>query len=244
MDCGGGKGIVLSHVIRTVAETGSTNADLAEFARAGAAEGSWLRAERQTAGRGRQGRAWDSPAGNLYASTLIRLRPTDPPPATLALVAAVALEEAVRAHGVEATLKWPNDLLVGGAKLSGILLERADDAVVIGFGVNLHHCPEGLDRAATSMRVYGAAPDPQLFAETLAEAFERWLARWRGEGIAPIRERWLARAHPVGTALTARLADGSAREGLFDGLDRDGALILRLADGTRHVIHAGDVFLL
>jgi len=217
---------------------------MAELARSGTPEGVWLRAERQNAGKGRQGRAWQSPAGNLYISTLIRLRPSDPPPATLALVAAVALAEAVRTFGVDAMLKWPNDLLVDGAKLSGILLERTEDAVVIGLGVNLAHCPEGLDRAATSMRVYGPAPDPQVFAETLAESFGRWVARWRGEGLGPVRERWLARAHPAGTALTARLADGSAVDGLFDGLTSDGALILRLADGSRRVIHAGDVFLL
>lgn len=217
---------------------------MAELARAGVDEGTWLRAERQTAGRGRQGRDWVSPAGNLYASTLVRLRPSDPPPATLALVAAVALQEAVAAFGVIAQLKWPNDLLVDGAKLSGILLERVENAVIVGIGVNLAQCPEGLERAATRLSAYGPAPDPQAFAETLAESFARWLARWRGEGLSVVRERWLARAHVPGTALTARLADGSAQDGLFDGLSADGALILRLADGSRHVIHAGDVFLL
>lgn len=217
---------------------------MAALARSGTPEGVWLRAERQHAGKGRQGRAWNSPVGNLYISTLIRLRPSDPPAATLALVAAVALEETVRTFGVSATLKWPNDLLVEGAKLSGILLERVDDAVILGIGVNLAHHPEDLDRAATSLAAHGPAPNPQLFAETLAESFERWVARWRGEGLASVRDRWLARAHPAGTALTARLADGSALDGLFDGLTGDGALILRLADGTRRVIHAGDVFLL
>jgi len=217
---------------------------MAALARSGTPEGVWLRAERQNAGKGRQGRAWDSPAGNLYISTLIRLRPSDPPAATLALVAAVALEETVRTFGGSAVLKWPNDLLVEGAKLSGILLERVEDAVILGIGVNLAHHPEGLDRAATSLAAHGPAPDPELFAETLAESFERWVARWRGEGLASVRDRWLARAHPAGTALTARLADGSALDGLFDGLTSEGALILRLADGTRRVIHAGDVFLL
>jgi BirA family transcriptional regulator, biotin operon repressor / biotin---[acetyl-CoA-carboxylase] ligase len=206
----------------------------------------WLRADRQTAGKGRQGRAWESPPGNLFASTLIRLRSTDPTPATLALVAAVALEEAVRVFLPSgAMLKWPNDLLIGGAKLSGILLERVGDAVIIGFGVNLAHHPDGLERPVTSLAGQGIEPpDPQLFAETLAESLERWVARWRGEGLAPVRDRWLARAHRAGTALTARLADGSAMDGLFGGLDRDGALILRLADGTSHVIHAADVFLI
>ncbi|CAN5520030.1 biotin--[acetyl-CoA-carboxylase] ligase [soil metagenome] len=251
-------------MIRTVAETGSTNADMLELARSGVDGGLWLRAERQTQGRGRQGRAWESPTGNLYASTLVRLRPSDPVAATLALVAAVALEESVGVHlfpgegwgpgasgpitdtGLRpgTTLKWPNDLLLDGAKLSGILLERAADAVVIGVGVNLAEHPDLPGRAITSLAAHGVQVEPERFLETLAEGFARWLARWRGDGLAPIRQRWLERAHPPGTALTARLPDGSALNGLFDGLDRDGALILRLADGTRRVIHAGDVFLI
>jgi BirA family biotin operon repressor/biotin-[acetyl-CoA-carboxylase] ligase len=246
MDHARGKGAVLSHVIRTVAETGSTNADMLELARSGATEGLWLRAERQTGGRGRQGRNWASPEGNLYISTLVRIRPGEPPAATLALVAAVALEETVSIflrRGDGLVIKWPNDLLLEGGKLSGILLERADDAVVIGFGVNLAQHPTDLDRPATSLAAHGVIPDPGIFAETLAESFARWLSRWR-DGIAPVRERWSARAHPIGTALTARLADGSAIDGLFGGLDAQGALILRLADGTSRVIHAGDVFLL
>jgi BirA family transcriptional regulator, biotin operon repressor / biotin---[acetyl-CoA-carboxylase] ligase len=216
---------------------------MAELARNGASEGMWLRAERQTAGKGRQGRAWQSPLGNLYISTLVRTRAGEPSPAALALVAAVALDETSRVFGLEPMLKWPNDLLVNGAKLSGILLERVGDAVILGFGVNLAHHPEGLDRATTSFAAHGPTPDPQIFAETLAESFGRWVSRWR-EGIAPVRERWLARAHPIDTALTARLADGSSIDGLFGGLDSEGALILRLADGTSHVIHAADVFLL
>lgn len=115
------------------------------LAAAGAAEGLWLRADYQTGGRGRQGRVWQSPPGNFYGSTLVRLRGGDPAAATLALVAAVALEEAVRiyAPGADVAIKWPNDLLLGEAKLAGILLERADDAVVVGIGVNLAHHPAG-----------------------------------------------------------------------------------------------------
>lgn len=232
-------------MIRAVAETGSTNADMLALAVAGASEGSWLRAERQTAGKGRQGRAWESPVGNFYGSTLVRLRPTDPPAPTLALATVVALEEAVRVFlPAGATIKWPNDLLIGGAKLSGVLLERAGDAVVVGIGVNLTHHPELPDRPATSLAAQGMAVDAATFAEVLAESFARWLSRWRGEGLEPVRQRWLDRAHPIGTALTARLPDGTGHDGLFDGLSGDGALILRLADGSRHVIHAGDVFLI
>ncbi len=247
MDGVRGTGAVLSD-IRHVAETGSTNADLMALAQAGAREGLWLRADRQTAGRGRQGRAWESPVGNLYASTLVRLRPVDPHAATLALVAAVALDETVRvfAPNLDAALsiKWPNDLLVEGAKLTGILLERAGEAVVIGIGVNLAHHPQALDRPTTSMMAQGVEVAPALFLHTLAEIFARWLERWRSEGLAPIRARWIERAHPKGTALSARAADGAVIDGLFEGLDEHGALILRLAGGGRHVMHAGDVFLI
>ena len=137
-------------------------------------------------------------------------------------------------------IKWPNDLLAGGAKLSGILLERAGDAVVIGFGVNLAHHPEDLGRPATSVAALtGSATDPAIVLEMLAEAFARWLRRWRDQGLAPIRVAWCAAAHPIGTALST-----SEGEGLFDGLDETGALRLRLADGSMRVIHAGDVFLI
>jgi len=226
--------------IRTVAETGSTNDDVATLARDGAREGTWLRAERQAGGRGRQGRAWLSPPGNLYASTLVRLQKDDPPAPTLALVAAVALHEIVAIYAPAAHIKWPNDLLFDGAKLAGILLERRDDAVILGFGVNLAHHPDTLDRPATSLAALaGMAPEPAPFLEILARNFSRWLFRWREDGLGPIRAAWLDAAHPIGTPLAT-----PESEGLFDGLDESGALRLRLADGTLRVLHAGDVFLL
>ena len=236
--------------IRTVEQTGSTNADMLAQARAGAAEGAWLRADRQTAGRGREGRGWISPIGNFHGSTLVRLRRTDPPAATLALVAAVAAWDAVSALPDAAVLrtamriKWPNDLTVGTAKLAGMLLERADDAVVIGIGVDLAHHPATLDRPTTSLAAHGVTIAPDAFGTVLADTVARWLARWRGEGMSPVRSAWLERAHPLGTALTVRPAHAEVVDGLFDGLDADGALLLRLAGGERRVIHAGDVFLL
>ncbi|HEU0097196.1 MAG TPA: biotin--[acetyl-CoA-carboxylase] ligase [Allosphingosinicella sp.] len=233
--------------IRTVFETGSTNDDVASLAREGAAEGVWLRAERQSGGRGRQGREWHSPPGNLHASTLVRLRPADPPAPTLALVAAVALHETASdfvAGGIPIEIKWPNDLLVAGAKLSGILLERIGDAVVVGFGVNLSDRPAETARPAIHLGMLGGAPDPGRFLDALAASFARWVARWRDEGLGPVRERWLAAAHPPGTALSTHTAGGARVEGVFDGLDETGALRLRLADGTARLIHAGDVFLI
>jgi len=228
-------------MIRTVPETRSTNEDLLAEAHAGAAEGTWLRADAQSGGRGRAGRSWSSPPGNLYASTIVRLHRGEPEPATLALVAGVALEEVASAYAGTGRLrlKWPNDLMVGTAKLAGILLERADDAVVIGFGVNLAHHPETLERPTASFASLGlAAPDPGGFVLDLAEALARWIARWRGEGLAPVRARWLERAHPIGSALAA-----NGVEGLFEGLDAQGALLLRRADGSIETIRAGDVFL-
>ena len=192
-------------------------------------------------GRGRAGRTWLSPPGNLYASTIVRLHPGEPEAATLALVAAVALDEIASAYAPgKLQIKWPNDLMAGAAKLAGILLERGGDAVVIGFGINLAHHPENLERPTASLAaLIGSAPDPAVFLADLADTFARWLGRWRGEGLAPLRARWLQRAHPVGSALkTSEVA------GLFEGLDQDGALLLRRADGRIETIRAGDVFLL
>lgn len=222
--------------IRTVHETGSTNDDLAVLARDGAPEGLWLRAERQTGGKGRQGRSWQSPPGNLYASTFVRVDPKHPPPPSLALVAAVALHEAVSRFTPRARIKWPNDIVINRAKLAGILLERQGDAVVIGFGVNLAHHPEDLDRPAASL---GARVAPDVLLRRLAACFEAWLERWREEGLAPVRQAWLAAAHPLGTPLAS-----GGTEGVFDGLDDTGALRLRLADGSVRVVHAGDVFMI
>ncbi|MEG3153266.1 biotin--[acetyl-CoA-carboxylase] ligase, partial [Sphingomonas sp. ZT3P38] len=100
------------------------------------------------------------------------------------------------------------------------------------------------DRPATSLLVRGAMVDASTFADVLAESFARWLARWRGDGLSAVRARWLERAHATGTALSTHLPDGSNVDGLFDGLDAEGALNLRLADGSRRVIHAADVFLI
>ncbi|WP_183921352.1 biotin--[acetyl-CoA-carboxylase] ligase [Sphingomonas sp. BK069] len=231
-----------------VPETGSTNADLRSFTRDGYGEhGLWLRADRQTAGRGREGRAWDSPVGNLYASTLVRLAAGDPPAPTLALVAAVALEETVRAvlpNAGALRIKWPNDLLLDGAKLSGILLERVGEWVVIGFGVNVTYHPDLADRATTSLRAAGATIDAAALQGELAATLAQWHARWQAEGLGPVTERWRERAHSPGTELRARLPDGSEWHGRYETLDPGGALVLRLADGSARVMHAGDIFLL
>lgn len=227
--------------------TGSTNADLLQRAAQGVPEGLWLRADAQDGGRGRLGRQWESPAGNLFASTIVRLRDTDPTPSTLAFVAALAVHDLVRqiAPQVAIQIKWPNDLLsADGHKLCGILLERAGDAIVIGIGVNLVWHPDNLGRKVSDLRALGATPpDPQAAVEMLAEIFQHWLATWRDTGLSAVIRKWQTHAHPKGSALAANLPDGEQLQGIFTGLGDDGALRLRLADGSIRAIHAADVFL-
>ncbi len=233
--------------IQTVPVTGSTNVDMLALAEQGAPEGLWLRAERQSGGKGRMGREWASPVGNLYASGLVRLRPTDPPAPTLAFVAAVALEQHLRtiAPAVPFQIKWPNDVMVDGAKLSGILLERAGSAIVIGIGVNLASYPELANRKTTSLSGLTMKDhDPAAFLDGLAKAFAQSVSLWREEGVAAILSHWEYRAHRVGTALTVSLPDGTSLDGTYDGLCNDAALRLRMANGSVQIIHAGDVFLI
>ena len=227
-----------------VAEAGSTNTDLLARAAAGiAGEGDWLVAGRQSAGRGRSGRTWASPPGNLYASGLVRLGTSDPPAPTLALVAGIALIDALDVPGL--VLKWPNDVLSAkAAKLAGVLLERERDHVAIGIGVNLAHHPALAARTTTSLAALGLTIAPNAAIERIATAFARWLSVWRATGLGVVRAAWLDRAHPLGTPLAAALPDASRLAGTFGGLSEDCALRLVLPDGGVRVIHAGDVSLI
>lgn len=233
-------------MIQTVPETGSTNADLA--ARLGAGEripeGTWLVADRQSAGKGRQGRLWFDGTGNFMGSTVVQRLPGDPPAGTLALAAGLAVYEAVAPlipppH--RAVLKWPNDLLIGSAKLCGILLEGAGQAVIVGIGVNLAAAPDLPDRETIALSAFGPAPDRDLFAASLARCLDRELERWRTYGLEPLVSRWLAAGHPPGTPLAVGEPGDEPLHGEFAGLAPDGALQLRLADGTTRLIHAGEV---
>ncbi|WP_281417189.1 biotin--[acetyl-CoA-carboxylase] ligase [Sphingobium phenoxybenzoativorans] len=231
--------------IRTVAETVSTNADMRTLARDGVGEGTWLRAERQSGGRGRLGRDWESPAGNLYCSTIVRIRPGDPPPPTLALVTAVAVHQAIDALVPGRTqIKWPNDIMAGPAKLCGMLLERTGDAIIIGIGVNVMAHPQIADRPTTSLWALGAVEGSAgTLIDSIALVFADTLHVWRTYGLDPIRVRWLAAAHRPGTPLRVSLPDGEVLDGRFDDLSSGGELILRLDNGATRAIHAGDVFL-
>jgi len=235
-------GALLIPPIERIQQTGSTNADLLARLTSGehVGEGHWLVADRQTAGRGRLGRAWGDGQGNFMGSTVVRLTASDPSPATLALVVAVALAKvvAIFAPPVPLQLKWPNDLLVEGAKCSGILLERHGDCVVVGIGVNLASAPDLPDRSTFAFADAGVAIDRDRFADALAVAMMDALWIWRQEGVGSIVRAWLPLGHPVGTPL--RVSEQGI-DGFFDGLAPDGALRLRRAGGETMLIHAGDV---
>ncbi len=226
--------------IRIVERTGSTNADI--LSDSSAIEGDWLITLDQTAGRGRQGRDWVTKRGNFFGSTLITLMNGDPPAQALSLVAGLALTEAVDAAvpKLPLLLKWPNDLLLDGAKLAGILLERQDDRIVVGFGVNLAAAPEIPGRAASSLK---GGISPEAFAPLLAGAMSRMLALWRTSSPHDFAKAWLARAHAVGSELKVHGADAGDVSGRFDGIEPDGTLRLRLSDGSIRLLHAADVTL-
>lgn len=224
-------------------EVGSTNDWL--LARADELpDGHWVIADRQTAGRGRRGRVWNDGTGNFMGSVLVKAAG---PVQQLSFVAALALHEALAATTGAAArfaLKWPNDVLLDGRKCSGILLERQGAALVIGMGVNLAQHPDGTERPATSLAAAGLpVPTPLDLLDLLAPAFARWRALWAAHGFAPIRAAWLDRAAGVGGRIVARLGHESP-EGVFAGLAEDGALQMRLDDGSLRAIHAGEVFAL
>ncbi len=246
----GSGGLALTHsIIEVVEETGSTNSDL--LARLGSGErlgeGFWLRADRQSGGRGRLGRQWVSPQGNLYCSTVVRLLPGDPPAHSLSFVTGLAVHDMLATQlsvSLEQRwLKWPNDILLDGAKLAGMLLERTGDAVVVGIGVNVAFAPPVDGRATTSIHQANgrSANDAARVLDYLVPAFAARLARWRSRGLADTLDQWSVRAHRKGTAL--RLTDGahSGVCGSFDGLEADGSLRLRLADGGTKIINAGEI---
>ena len=228
----------------------STNAEARRRAEAGEAGAVWLLGLRQTAGRGRRGRAWETGEGNLAATLLFT---TDKPPAEAAqvsFVAALAVADLLAAY-VPATLvslKWPNDPLLGGLKVSGILIESGMRPtgglwIAVGIGVNLSRKPIDSERPATALPTHMVAPPPKPIEaiEILAAAFARWNDVWSRLGFPAIADAWTARAHGLGEPCVARLGTETL-EGIAEGLDGDGALRLRLADGRVRRVTAGDVF--
>ncbi len=230
-----------------LAEVDSTN----EEARRRAAQGEpgplWISAARQTKGKGRRGRVWTAPEGNLSATLL--LRPDRPAAecAQLSFVAALAAGDAVARYVPDVALKWPNDVLVHGRKITGILLESEADPdgsiawLAIGIGINLKSYPEDTRIPATAIAALGTAPSPQDALLDLADSFAKWYEAWREAGFAPVREAWLARAHGLGSRIRVRLAREETT-GVFRDIDDTGALVLGLPGGVTRTIAAGEVF--
>jgi BirA family biotin operon repressor/biotin-[acetyl-CoA-carboxylase] ligase len=230
-------------------ETGSTNDDATEAARSGAPEGTLIWARRQTKGRGRRGRVWESPAGNLHLSIVLRPDVAPMRAGEIAFVAALAAADACVALAPDAEIrcKWPNDVLAGGRKVAGLLIESSLSAgrldwLVAGIGLNLAAHPEAVEFPATHLAAHAGrtiAVGEGLAA--LAEAFAAGYRLWRERGFAPVRAAWLARAAGLGETIRVRL-ENTELTGTFGGIEGDGALVLILADGTSQRITAGDVF--
>jgi BirA family biotin operon repressor/biotin-[acetyl-CoA-carboxylase] ligase len=229
---------------------GSTNDEAKRLARQGAEEGTLVWALKQTAGRGRRGHSWVSPSGNLYASLILRPGCPVDRAAQLGFVAALAVGDALGAisSGLQGlSYKWPNDVLIEGGKIAGILLEselgegEIPEFVVLGVGINLVSSPQGTEYPATSIAEQGLGSlSPVDALAEFSRYFHDWERRWRGEGFPPVRTAWLARAMSLGQPIRVQLQRATLY-GRFLDIDQQGALLLESAGELRH-ISAGEVF--
>ena len=234
-------------------EVDSTNAEARRRAEAGEVGPLWITARRQSAGRGRRGRKWESESGNL-ASTLLLLTQKSPAEAAqLTFAASLAVADLLDRYAPPAlvTIKWPNDVLLDGRKTSGILIESGPAPsgglwLAVGIGVNVSQTPGGTERPATCIAEHlgqgiASAPTVDDAAKVLAETFGVWLDRWMTLGFQPILDAWIARTPGLHGPCTARLTNETLT-GTADGVEVDGSLRLKLPDGSLRVISAGDVF--
>jgi BirA family transcriptional regulator, biotin operon repressor / biotin---[acetyl-CoA-carboxylase] ligase len=236
---------------RHLDETGSTNTDCIEAARAGDHGDLWITAGRQVSGRGRLGRQWVSEVGNLYASALIL---DAAPPArlsTLPFVSALALHATLsEKSGLDPKrikIKWPNDILIDGSKISGLLIEsevlaNGAHAIACGFGVNVAHHPDAAQYPTTDLKTLGIAITPDTLFHRLALNFASILDIWnRGKGFAKIREEWLRHAKGIGEPITVNLPNEQLH-GTFIDIDAQGCLVFAGSMGEERIISAGDIF--
>jgi BirA family biotin operon repressor/biotin-[acetyl-CoA-carboxylase] ligase len=234
-------------------QTDSTNAEARRRADAGESGPLWIVARRQTEGRGRRGRQWESQDGNLFSTLLQITRKSPAEAAQVTFVAALAIADLLDAFAPASlvTIKWPNDVMLAGQKASGVLVESGAHGsgglwLAVGIGVNLAQAPEGTERPATAVAHHlrgdvTAPPSVEAAAAKLAEAFDVWMTRWETLGFEPILDAWRARTAGLEGPAVARLGRETV-EGRAEGVAPDGALKLRLADGSLRLISAGDVF--
>jgi BirA family biotin operon repressor/biotin-[acetyl-CoA-carboxylase] ligase len=221
----------------------STNEEARRLAAKGEQGPLWIVARTQTVGRGRRGNRWISESGNLLASVLLPV--ANATAAQLGFAAGLATAEVLSVYVAKdrVTLKWPNDVLVDGRKIAGILLETAGtDAVVIGIGINLAEHPSETEFPAVSLRsILGHAPGPDEVLPQLASRLHAWYEVWQSRGFSALKSAWLERAQGLGGEIRARLAQDEVH-GVFETLDDNGALLLRTADRGLTHITAGEVF--
>ena len=234
--------------IRRHALLDSTNEEARRLALAGEHGPLWIVAAEQSSGRGRRGREWVSKPGNLFVTHLCEVSAPPEACAQLSFAAALAASDAIACYAPNAdiNLKWPNDILLERRKVAGILLEAAPNGAVVrlivGIGINLAHFPVDTEFPAISLAsVTQHAPEPDAVLTRLVAAWDAWYEDWLRQGFAPIRAAWLSRAQGLGGNLKVRMGQ-SETEGVFENLDEDGALLLRVQGGGRLRITAGEVF--
>ncbi len=225
-------------------QTDSTNDEAKRQAMSGAGHGTVIWARRQTAGRGRRGRQWISPEGNLHCSLLLDPARSPAEAPQLAFVAAIAVRAALAelVPSAQFQVKWPNDILCQGRKIAGMLMEQAAPWIVLGIGVDVAQAPEPGLYPTICLRQLGSGAEPFDVLAGLCAHLAVWYERWRQDGFAPIRKAWLSDAAGLSAPVTVRLADDVTLDGSFAGLDAEGALLLALPDGGQRKILAGDVF--
>ena len=228
--------------IRHYDRIGSTNDEARRLIAEDALHGTVIHADEQIAGRGRLAHTWFSPPGNLYISIILRTgQPASRIP-ELSFVAALTVADTVEAllpQQIRAMLKWPNDVLVNGGKIAGILLEYVAGAAILGIGLNVLQAPANLDYKVTTIVANGGIASIDGARDVLLDRLSHYLTIWSAKGFAPIRDAWLGRTYPIGAAI--RATTGSHQiAGNFAGLDEDGALLIDTPSGTERIV-AGDI---
>lgn len=221
---------------------GSTNDEARRLVREGAPDGTVVHADEQTAGRGRMAHTWFSPPGNLYLSIVLRTGQPEKRIAELSFVTALAVAETVAAllpRQASVLLKWPNDVLVNGGKIAGILLEQADGATIVGIGLNVLQAPPNNAYKTTTIVASGGIASVDGARDILLDRLNLWLSVWEADGFGAIRTAWLERSHAIGAPIRIAMS-GDPLAGTFAGLDEDGALLLDTAKGRQRVV-AGTV---